>query len=192
MAIEISEGSRESLRLLGERLRSSGVKASWVRPENLHITLRFLGDVESEALSVLGNALEEAYIGVEAFSLRVAGVGAFPNARRARVVWAGVTGAEGPLESVHRISEMGARGIGLAADEKAFSPHVTLGRIRDPRAGAALAGFLDGEKDFDGGEFEVGNVSLFSSTLTPKGAVHNREREFPFRWTSSREPSTAS
>lgn len=192
VAIEISEQSREALRLLGGRLRGSDVKASWVRAGNLHITLRFLGDVEPGDLDVLAEVLAKAYSGVEPFSLRVEGVGAFPNPRRPRVVWAGVTGPETPLASIHQISEMGARAIGLAPEKKGFSPHITLGRIRDPRAGSVLPGVLNGERDFDGGEFEVRNVSLFSSTLTPKGPVYGKKREFPLRWTSSPEPSTAS
>lgn len=189
LAIELSHEVRRALDALSARLRQSRVKATWVRAENLHLSLRFLGDVDAPVLEHLGGFLAREYATLEPFRLHVAGVGCFPNRRRARVIWAGVQGAPVLLEAAHRLAESGARQAGLKAGEKAFAAHVTLARIRKPGPSEALAESLDAESEFDGGEFSVGGVSLFSSTLSPGGAIYRKEREFPFRWT---QPSTTS
>jgi len=180
IAIELPEAVRESLSRLSARLRESGVNASWVRPSNIHLTLRFLGEVDEEGLDRLTRILTEHYASVSPFPLSVRGTGAFPNLRRPSVIWAGVEPAEGALTEVQATAEAAAQAIGLPEESKSFHPHLTLARIRVPRGIEPLLARLQDEKDFSGGDFTANAVSLFSSELTPRGPIYRCLKEFPF------------
>lgn len=185
VAIEIDQAQREHLEALTQRLRKCPVRAVWVRPENMHLTLRFLGEVERGLLDKLSARLESEYDKLRPISARMRGIGAFPNVRRARVVWTAVEASDGALEQLQDIAERGAREAGLAAEKKPFQAHVTLGRIKGPDGLDRLAAVLEREAGFDGGEFTIDHVALFRSELTPRGAVYTRLNSFSFRWTST-------
>ena len=178
--IELSEAVRRAIEEFIAEFRKWGVRASWVKPENLHLTLRFLGEVDEATLAGLGDSLARAYRGTAPFCLEVAGAGCFPNPRRPSVLWAGVPDAPEVLWTVQAIAETAAREWGLKAEGKTYTPHVTVARIRDSRGRDGLSKCLDEAKRFRAGEFAVQNVSLFSSTLTPQGAIYRKLREFPF------------
>ena len=191
IAIELPEPVKEALHGLNGRLRDSGARATWVKPENMHLTLRFLGEVEAERVEKLAAILTDACQGKPPFTLAVRGIGAFPNPRKPEVIWAGAEPLEGPLAEVRIAAENAARAIGLPPDDKAFRAHLTLARLRDRRAakalevggwtvGSRLREYLERERDFAAGEFTVRSVSLFSSELTPHGPVYRRLEEFPF------------
>ena len=180
VAIELPESVKEALHALSGRLRESGGRVSWVKPENMHLTLRFLGEVDDEHVERLSAILADAYRGSAAFPLAVRGTGAFPNPRRPDVIWVGAEPLEGALAEVQAAAESAARAIGLPPDDKIFRAHLTLARIRDRRAAKPLMECLEMERDFAGGEFTVGSVSLFSSELTPHGPIYRRLREFAF------------
>jgi len=171
---------RAALGALGRRLQPRGERISWVRPDRMHLTLRFLGDVDDEPIAELGALLSDRYAGMAPFTLSVEGVGAFPNERRPSVIWAGVGPLDGGLRAVQQMAEQAARDVGLPAEKKPFHPHLTLARIRDRRAGAGLTARLEAERAFAGGEFPVGSVSLFSSELKPEGPIYRRLGDFPF------------
>lgn len=178
IAIELPPAIGSALAALIERLRRSGVRAAWVRPENIHLTLRFLGEIDEASANRLGERLALSYQDVKPFHLFVRGAGVFPNLRRPAVLWAGVEPLEGGLRQVQSIAESGAAFIGLAAEARLFNPHLTIARIRDPREAGSLDEYIASERGFDGGAFHVAGVSLFSSQLTPKGPVYRRLREF--------------
>ena len=180
IAIELNDAVREALWALSLRLQQSGVRASWAKPRSMHLTLRFLGEIPVEDVGRIGDLLAPRYAGTEPFSLRVAEAGAFPNARKPSVVWAGVGPLEGHLAQVQSTAEEAARAIGLAAEKRRYRPHLTIARIRDAAKASKLAPVLAREGAFDGGSFSVGSVSLFSSELGPGGAVYERLREFSF------------
>jgi 2'-5' RNA ligase len=188
IAIELNDGVKHALGELEQRLQLSDVSAAWVREEQIHLTLRFLGEVgvnETERLSAI---LEARCAGVRPFTLRVSGVGVFPSSRQPAVVWAGVCSARGASEGglapglveVRRIAEDAALAIRLPKESKMFHPHLTLARVRNPKLPGDLMAYVKEEKDFDGGEFRVNHVSLFASDLTPEGAKHRLIKEFLF------------
>lgn len=181
LAVEMDDVARDALTGLLTRLRASTAKVSWVKPENVHLTLRFLGDVDEGQVNRLGERLALAYRDVEPFRLMVRGVGVFPNLRRPRVVWAGVLAGDGVLEAVQRASEDAARWIGLPPEEKRFSPHVTLGRVRDDRRCGDLRDCVEAEQGFGAGDIVVKRVALFRSTLSSQGSNYTLLREFPFQ-----------
>jgi 2'-5' RNA ligase len=180
IAIELPDHVKKSMGQLSERLKNAKVAASWTRPEQIHLTLRFLGDVDEPRIEILTGMLREEYKGLKPFKLFVAGAGAFPNAHRPNVIWAGLRGVPEALQQAQSIAETAARAIGLPPENRPFKPHLTLARVREPSSAGSLAGFLEKERDFDAGGFNVGSVTLFSSQLSPKGATHTRIEEFSF------------
>lgn len=191
IAIELTDAIRQALAALSERLRRANVRASWVAAERVHLTLRFLGEVNPDDVERVSGLLEDGCKTLAPFELHVREVGAFPNLRSPRVIWAGVGPLESGLIRAHGVAEEAARAIGIPPETKPFRPHLTLARVKDRRNANELARYVEREKGFDGGSFSARTVALFSSRLTPRGPVYRRLQEFPFSWTSSSEPFTA-
>lgn len=181
VAIELPDPVRAKLAEAVARLRGARVPASWVTPDRMHLTLRFLGEVTEIAAGDLAAKLRQAYRASNAPLLRVRGIGAFPRISRPAVVWAGVKDEGESLANAQRIAEECAQGIGLAPESKPFHAHVTLCRVKGGRGLGELIRRIEGEADLDAGAFTARAVSLFSSELTGRGPVYTRIEEFPFR-----------
>ena len=143
----------------------SPVKAS--SPRGLHCTLKFLGETSGETVARLGPALAAAVQGFPSFTVRLRGVGAFPDAGRPNVVWGGLAAPE--LAGLHQRIESLADEFGFVPDARPFHPHITLARIKH-RPPPRLAQCLQDYAATDWGEFEVDAIELFQSTLTPAGS----------------------
>jgi 2'-5' RNA ligase len=180
VAIEAPESVRGPLTGLMNRLREAEVRVSWTRPENLHLTLRFLGDVPPETLDRIGEMLAVRYRDEAPFPLEVRGAGAFPNTRRPGILWAGVEPLEGPLAQVQEAAETEAQEAGLPGEGRPFHPHVTLGRVRGERQARRLQPLLEREARFDGGGFLASSAALITSQLTPGGPIYRCVRPLPF------------
>ena len=158
VAIELSDEVKRALGELGSRLQASDVRAAWVREEQIHLTLRFLGDIGENEAERLSAILEARFAGTRPFTLRVSGIGVFPNARRPAVLWAGVVAARGvnegnespELVELRRIAEEAALAIRLPKEAKMFHPHLTLARIRNPQTPSNLISYVREEKEFEG------------------------------------------
>lgn len=172
VALALPAEVRETCAALIEQLDALGAPARWTRPENLHVTLRFLGSVRADALAQYSEHLREHLAALAPVPLVAAGLGAFPNPWRPSVVWIGVTGDGDGLGAVHRAAEAAARDIGLAAEKRRFRPHITLGRLRDPAAAGALRPAFAQHTAFHAGAWNAQDVALFRSDLTPSGAQH--------------------
>ena len=149
-----------------------------MRPDRMHLTLRFLGDVSDLQVSVIIQHLEATCSHTLPFSLNVAGLGAFPNLRRPSVIWAGAGPLEPELRPLQQAVEAAARAAQVPPDEKPFHPHITLARIKDTRNAQELSALVETMKSFDAGAFPVSHVSLLSSELTPQGPVYTCIQEF--------------
>jgi RNA 2',3'-cyclic 3'-phosphodiesterase len=153
-----------------ERLRPAARDVAWVAPGNLHLTLKFLGSVPEARIDAVAGALREASGDASPFEARLRGLGAFPSARRPRVVWAGVTeGAADMIELARRV-DAALAALGFPRDERPFSPHVTLGRVREPGRSPALTEALDSAATREFGRMRVPSASLMRSELGPGGA----------------------
>lgn len=152
--IELSDEACHAL----ARLKAPLPGARWIEPDNLHVTLRFAGDVERPAAAEFSAALSE--IRVEAFSLRLKGTGTFGGSTTSSL-WAGVETCPG-LEALQRATERAARRAGFAPETRAFKPHVTIARLSRTRD-EALARFLERNARFESEPFFVGRFVLFSS-----------------------------
>ncbi|MBW7956748.1 MAG: RNA 2',3'-cyclic phosphodiesterase [Deltaproteobacteria bacterium] len=167
---------KESLRLAQARLDRGSPSINWVRPEAMHLTLKFLGEVDERLIDALGNGLENAASGTGPFNLTVEGVGAFPNQRRPRVIWAGI-GASAELTELKERIEQSINALGFEPEEREFSPHLTLCRIKTPEDSMLMGSVLSEENPPLKTEFTVSSVVLFKSVLRPKGAEYTAMRE---------------
>jgi 2'-5' RNA ligase len=143
-----------------------------MRVENLHVTLRFLGELEAAALSRVQAALEAA-AATAPFRVAFGGLGGFPTARAPRVVWAGVVAGAAQLSELHDRLEASLARQGISPEGRPFHPHVTLGRVRNPRGEPALARLLETPAGLGGtafGEAVVEAVHLMRSDLGPGGS----------------------
>ncbi len=160
-------------RTLGEaidRLRPAAPEIAWVACGNLHLTLKFLGALPEARIDSVAGALTQASLDASPFEARIRGLGAFPSAGRPRVVWAGVTdGAPQMVELTRRVDRALAT-LGFARDERPFSPHVTLGRVRRPGRNPALTDALESAATREFGRIAVPSASLMRSELGPRGA----------------------
>ncbi len=172
IAIEIPEAVKKEMAEVQRRLRGSGVDASWSRPEGIHLTLKFLGEVPEAKVADITNALNNAVSGSGGFRLEIEGVGTFPNARNARVVWIGVTGETEKLARLQAAVEESMTKLGMEREDRPFTPHLTLGRIKYIRAKESWLNALDAEKDIKLPGFDVNTVSLMKSELKRTGAVY--------------------
>lgn len=146
----------------------------WNSAEAFHVTLAFLGDVDDADLHGLCRAVGESAATVEPFSLRIEGLGCFPDPRKARVLWVGLTGAGvGPLGVLQTAVVQGVRRVGCPPEDDRFHPHITLGRIKHGRGPAPdWTPLMRHYQTWSAGSFDVGEVIVFASSLTPDGSVY--------------------
>jgi 2'-5' RNA ligase len=163
-----------------ERLRRPEDGVSWVKQENLHYTIRFLGDLGEDGARRAAEAASEAGARHASFDARLGTLGAFPDPRRARVLWAGLVEGAAPLEALARDVEAGLRRKGFDRADRPFAAHLTLGRVRDPGPDwtqaleAAAAGFA---VERDAARFRVDRVLVVHSQLSPKGSIYTPRAE---------------
>lgn len=155
-----------------EAIRGSAARVRWVRPENVHLTLKFLGDVREEILKYVDAALEEVCATHTPFDVELAELGAFPSTQRARVLWRGVGAGFEELRSLATDLEAALAPLGFERAERPYAPHLTVGRVRGRPAS------IDLPPDAEGAEFRVRHVELVESTLTPEGAVYETVETF--------------
>jgi len=173
LAVLLPDALRAALDAAAADVRQRAPRVAWVRAENLHLTLRFLGSVDEATLGRVREALDAATEATAPFGVTLGGLGGFPTPRAPRVIWAGVvTGAEALAELHARLEGALAQRGGLRPEGRPFHAHVTLGRARDPRGAPELAELL-GERRGGFGEVMVAAVHLMRSDLDPSGARHS-------------------
>ncbi len=159
------------------RLKPRLPAASWVRPESQHLTFAFLGEQPETLIDTLESRLAPALATIPRFETRLHTSGFFPNARRARVGWVGVE-PEHAYASVATAVRDVVQQSGIALDGAAFKAHLTLMRIRDPWPPASAELFTQSLRDYASTPFVLKDVTLFSSQLNPKGAIHTALKTF--------------
>jgi len=174
VALEPPGPLRRQLAALAAELRRLGGRAAaevrWVPPEQIHLTLQFLGNAPEERLPEVQRAVEQAAAAAAPLHLLVRGAGGFPSARRPRVLWAGVEGDLAPLAGLARELGRSLAPLGFPPEERPFSPHLTLGRAGEGVPG--LAGALAAVRDRDLGTWRAAEITLFRSHLSAAGARH--------------------
>ncbi len=177
VAVEISEGARGQIAdLLGTLRREPGVAVRWVRPELMHLTLAFLGEVSQDFLDSAKAQLAEVAQRHRAVTARLKGLGAFPSPGRARVVWIGTEQGRDEVCALQADAVKALRSVGYQPERRPFSPHLTIGRLRIPDDVSPVAAV-----QFESEPFTVDLIVLFRSVLGPGGPAYSRLAEFPLR-----------
>ncbi len=156
----------------GKSAPSDASKIKWVEPANLHFTLNFLGDVPAENVAELCQAVQRAAARHPRFEIEVRGAGAFPTPQRPRTVWLGVTRGAEPMQLLQADIEAELKKLGFRSEDRDYTPHLTIGRVRALARGDALPAKLSQEGDFAAGAMAVAEVVVFSSQLGPGGSTH--------------------
>jgi len=170
-----NESVLQRFRDIQDKLVRIGADLKMVEPENIHITMRFLGDIKPTMVDSVHEAMKK--VSFSAFDCQIHGVGVFPDLRYARVIWAGIRKGADELRSVFSQLEPSLQGLGFRPDPKGFSPHLTFARVKTGRNKAELARFFQESADYDFGVVRAECLRLKKSVLTPKGPIYSTLRE---------------
>ena len=157
-------------------LFQTGADLKLVEPQNIHMTIRFLGDITSAMVEKVFEEMKN--VKFEPFEVHIKGLGAFPDLRHPRVLWAGIAKGADELKSVFSQLEPRLRALGFAPDAKGFSPHLTVARVRSGVNKAALAEFVSANLDYEFGAVKAACLRLKKSDVTPKGPIYSTLRQF--------------
>jgi len=178
VALQIAAEVRESLAALIAEFRPLAAKLKWVRADNLHLTLKFIGETESERLDAVRAALAELRSGKPA-ELQVRGLGFFPNARWPRVFWAGVQASDN-LAALAADIDAACATLGFAREKHSYSPHLTLARLESTHPTGALREAIERDEAREFGSFWASEFHLIESRLKSAGAEYTTVQSFPF------------
>jgi len=178
IAIELPDELKSELTRLEARLKSDKQPwVKWVNPDSIHLTLKFLGNIAIDRTGEITRAIEEAVQGISPFHLEVKELGVFPNLRRVQVAWVGISGDVDKLSQLQKRIEITLTPLGFAPESRAFTPHLTLARLRDQASldERQRFGQLIANAKFDTAcTIEVDAISLMRSQLTREGAIYSR------------------
>ncbi len=171
IAVDISPELRAELERTISSLRSDLGGVKWLKPENIHLTLKFLGETDREKIEAIGELLEETARRHSPFTIEVGDLGAFPEMKRPRVIWLGVERRRELIALAGDIEER-LEGFGFEKEKRAFRPHLTLGRVKVPPDSSKLADAFRRIGAVSFVSLDVKMILLLQSTLTPHGAVY--------------------
>ncbi|MCW4047511.1 MAG: RNA 2',3'-cyclic phosphodiesterase [Candidatus Bathyarchaeota archaeon] len=157
-------------------LAQTGADLKPVEPRNIHVTIRFLGNITPATAEKIFEEMKKVQF--TPFTAKISGIGAFPDVRYPRVVWAGITEGADQLRSIFTQLEPRLRGLGFAPDPKGFSPHLTIARVRSGRNKQQLAEFINKNAKYDFSTINARCLRLKKSVLTPKGPIYSTLKEF--------------
>jgi 2'-5' RNA ligase len=178
IAIEIPDDVRAAINSLSKDLSGSGAPVKWVRPENIHLTLKFLDEVPNESLPRIHEISRTAAHGVRPIPITIEGVGVFPSVRRPRVMWIGISRSR-ELEKLHRRLEDGLAELGFEPEKRSWSPHLTIGRVKGSWNLEGLRARLT-EAVLEPQNIIVDSFSIIKSDLRPEGPVYTVQKRISF------------
>jgi 2'-5' RNA ligase len=177
IAVDISDRQREEVGAILDKLMDYDVRVKWVKIDNVHVTLKFLGDTDDEILPDLYGAIGDAVSNQKAFDLSLEKLGCFPNAHRPRVIWVGIKDGYDGLRELSREIERAVEPFGFKPEKRKFSAHLTIGRVKDARNIESLTRDVSGI-DFSSSATTVSKVVFYQSTLRPQGPIYTSLKEF--------------
>ena len=169
IAVQLSTDVRAKLKEALERLKEAGADMRYVKSENAHLTLRFLGKVAESELENIKKAMEKALQGICVFKVSFSGVGAFLQTETPRVVWTPVREGKEELCRIRDLLQKTLFQVGIEKEDREYHPHLTLARVKSHRARDKLVSWIGSNNDLDLGSMEVSQVALMESTLTRDG-----------------------
>jgi 2'-5' RNA ligase len=170
IAIPLPQECHSVLLAMQSRMRAFQAEIRWTQISSIHLTLKFLGEIDRAHLPSLTDALRAGSTG-PGFTLEVRGLGGFPNLNNPRVIWCGIQGEIGQLSALQLQIEKSCAGLGFAAEEREFHPHLTLGRVQGKRNLHPLLDYIRIGSELEN-KFVVDRFNIYESALTPRGAVY--------------------
>jgi 2'-5' RNA ligase len=179
LAIDPPENILQAMYRLQEKLkREISGRISWTKPQGQHLTLKFFGDISTEDVKNICSAVQNRVASGQSLNLKIEKLGVFPDARRPRVIWCGVTGDVEKLSVLQKQLDSDFAAISFPMEDRPFRAHLTLGRIKDSHGLTGISEALTKNSAFAAGEFNCTELILFQSKLSPKGAVYTKLAEF--------------
>lgn len=178
VALDLTDAIRAALRDLLQRLERARADVRWVRPEGIHLTLKFIGEVDPEKILPIKQGLVHVS-SPSPVGLAVRGLGYFPNERRPRVLWVGTKATENITDLAAQVEAV-LEPLGIARENRAYVPHLTLGRFKSAGSLDRLQEEIAALPATEFGQLETGEFFLFQSRLSPKGAEYTKLERFPF------------
>ncbi|NWF76665.1 MAG: RNA 2',3'-cyclic phosphodiesterase [Nitrospirae bacterium] len=178
IAIVTPDSLKKQIIEMTDLLKKYDADIKWVNPENIHLTLKFLGNTPQSFLTKINETLNEAVLPYSPFYIKIYGTGVFPNKKHPRVIWIGIKDSE-ILINLRNAIEQSISSLGYQKDEKEFKPHLTIGRVRSQKGIMHIINNLEDFKDKDFGSIYVDNIKLMKSDLKPKGAEYSCLYDIP-------------
>ena len=180
IALELPPSIISLLAKVQENLQSMGLRAKWVRPENIHLTLKFLGNINSADIDKIGGAMVDAVGKINTFNLVAEGIGVFPGIKRPRVIWVGLKGQVQLLFAMQRLLEDHLAALDYQKEKRPFKGHLTLGRFKQRVNPNTIRRVLQELGDLTIEEFTARRVIFYKSDLKPTGAVYSQLQRASF------------
>lgn len=179
VAFELSQDVRQRIIDFLSQLMKVERRVKWVSHDHVHLTIKFLGEVDEEKIPRVKDSLAVIAESFAPFSVRVKGTGVFPAIKNPRVIWIGVIDESGNLSRMHNIIDKEMSIYGIPMEHRAFIPHITLGRIKEPVRMDQLLRILEEKRGEDFGEWMINGLTLFKSQLRPEGPIYTALGNFP-------------
>jgi len=172
IAIDIPGNILSEIRELQEGIKDYGFKIRWVRPESIHLTLKFLGDIKAVKINEIAEAISKTVVRYTPISLQAKGVGVFPGIKRPQVLWVGLAGQLEPLVSLQKTLDENLETIGFPMEKRPFKGHLTMGRMKAKIDVKKFGDVLMTFRSFESEAFTADKIILYKSELKPSGAVY--------------------
>jgi 2'-5' RNA ligase len=181
IAIAIDTGAKEKILCIIDNLKKSNADVKWADENQLHLTLKFLGDIDEALIQKISATLSSISSNFQIFTLTFSEIGWFPNINNPRVIWLGIEKGTEPLIALNEILETELEKIGFKRDGRKFTPHLTLARIRTQKNITSLTKLINDTNPQIQNEFKIDKLILYQSTLTPKRAIYTPIYEADFK-----------
>ena len=172
IAIELSSEIRQELSFVQSQLKTVNADLKWVRPESIHLTLKFLGNITQEKIGEVKKILDTISQNHKPFEVSLFQIGGFPKLEHPRVIWVGIDKGCSQAESIAKDCEEALSNIGFEKEKRPFSAHLTLGRVRSPKGRNELVSKIKALDFKPSAVTAINKLTLFQSTLTPKGSIY--------------------
>ena len=174
IAFPLPESVIAYIKTVQDEFRSQGFRMRWVKPENIHLTLKFLGDIHPADIDKIAQIMADTVKEVAVLKLSAKGVGVFPGIRNPRVLWIGLKGDTFPLIQVQKELEEKLDGAGFPKESRSFKAHLTIARIKERLDSGRLVKAMETFGNFESETFSAENMILYKSDLKPGGAVYTK------------------
>ena len=180
LAFELPKETRNQIRQVSEELKRLNMDVRWVKPENIHLTIVFMGNIKEGDISAIGREIEKVCCGFHPFEIYLKGVGLFPGRKRPRVLWVGYDGDIERMSSLRDVLHDRLAPFEIKEEKRQFTPHLTLGRFRKPSRENLLVDEITTQySGISSPPFQVGELVLFKSDLKPQGPEYTRLESWP-------------